>query len=53
MKKIVGFALLIAGSSLHCMAGLVAAPEVDPGSAGAALALLTGGLLVLRARKRK
>jgi len=30
-----------------------AAPEVDPASAGAALTLLAGGLIVLRGRKRE
>jgi hypothetical protein len=30
-----------------------AAPEIDPASAGAALTLLAGGLLVLRGRKRE
>ena len=30
-----------------------AAPEIDPASAGAALTLLAGGLIVLRGRKRE
>jgi len=53
MRKLIGFALLIAGASLHCMAGAVAvAPEIDPASGGAAVALIAGGLLVLRARRK-
>jgi len=28
-------------------------PEIDPGSAGSALALLTGALLIVRARRKK
>ena len=51
MRKLIGFALLIAGASLQCMAGLATVPEVDPASGGAAVALITGGLLVLRARR--
>jgi hypothetical protein len=46
--------LLMAGSSLYCLAGLAAAaPEIDPTSGVAAVALLTGGLLVLRSRRNK
>ena len=44
-------ALVIA---LPVMASAVtAAPEVDAGSAAAAIALLSGSLLVLRARRKK
>lgn len=53
MQRLAGFVLLMAGMSLHCMAGIVAVPEVDPASGGAALALLAGGLLILRARRKK
>ncbi len=53
MRRLLGFALLMAGSSLYCFGGLAAAPEIDPASGGAALALLAGGLLVLRARRKK
>ena len=31
----------------------ISAPEIDPGSAGAALAVLAGSMLVIRARLRK
>jgi len=50
MKKILGYALLLLG-----MAGSLSAfgvPEIDPGSGLSALALLSGGLLVLRARRK-
>ena len=54
MRKLVGFALLMIGSSLYCVAGgLAPTPEIDLTSGGAALALLSGGLLVLRARRKK
>jgi LPXTG-motif cell wall-anchored protein len=40
-------------AALSCLAGGVAAPEIDPTSAGAAVALLAGGLLVIRYRRKK
>jgi hypothetical protein len=53
MKKIVGFALVFLGMTGSLMAQLhPGAPEIDPGTGLTALALLSGGLLVLRARKR-
>lgn len=54
MTKIAGYLLLLAGSAGFAFAGLnVAAPEIDPATGVAALTLLSGGLLVLRARRRK
>ncbi len=51
MAKYVGFALLLIGT-----AGIAGAtpyvPEIDPGSGISALALLSGALLVLRARRK-
>jgi len=49
--KYLGIALLFLGVSGAAFA-VPAAPEIDPGTAGSALALLTGALLVIRARKR-
>lgn len=51
--KALGFVLLFAG-----IAGVLAAvppsvPEIDAGSAGSAVALLSGALLILKARLRK
>jgi hypothetical protein len=48
--KILGIALLLVG-----MTGVLSAavPEIDPGSAGSAVALLSGALLVLKGRRRK
>jgi MYXO-CTERM domain-containing protein len=51
MKKLIGFALLLAGSAGFLFAGNTA-PEIDPSSGAAALALLSGGLIVLRSRRR-
>jgi hypothetical protein len=41
------------GVAANAMAGIVAVPEIDPASGGAAIALITGALLVVRARRRK
>jgi len=51
MKKLVGLVLLGAGVAVHASAA-ASAPEIDPASAVAAIALLSGGVLVLRARKK-
>ena len=53
MQKTLGMLLLLAGMSAFCFAQNGApAPEVDPASAGSALALVTGALLVIRGRKK-
>ena len=52
MKKLVGVMLVIAGMAGHAFAGNLT-PEIDASSGVAALSLLSGGLLVLRARKKK
>jgi hypothetical protein len=52
MKKIIGSALLFMAVAGSLVAQHLGAPEIDPGSGLTALALLSGGLLVLRARKR-
>ena len=44
-------ALAIASPMMASAAPL--APEIDAGSAAAAIALLSGGLVVLRARRKK
>ena len=53
MSKIVGFTLLLAGSASFAFAGIIASPEIDGASAVSAVVLLSGGLLVLRARRKK
>ena len=52
MRRLIGALLLTAGIAGHAFAGFTA-PEIDPASGVAALGLLSGGLLVLRARKKK
>jgi len=48
--KTLGMALLVAGVAGLCQA--TAVPEIDGATAGNALALLGGILLVIRSRKR-
>jgi hypothetical protein len=52
MRKIVALVLLGIGSGVAAMA-TVGVPEIDPGSAGSALALLAGTIVILRGRRRK
>jgi MYXO-CTERM domain-containing protein len=52
MKKLVGLAMLLAGSAGYMLAGNPT-PEIDASSAVAAVTLLSGGLLVLRSRRRR
>jgi hypothetical protein len=49
--KLLGIALMFVAVASFANANVV--PEIDPGSAGSALALLTGALLVIRARRKK
>ncbi len=51
MQKIVGMMLLVAGASAFAMGAVV--PEIGVGSAGSAVALLSGALLVIRGRHKK
>ncbi|MBZ5606398.1 MAG: hypothetical protein LAO79_29255 [Acidobacteriia bacterium] len=53
MQKTAGLFLLMIGASASCFAGLLAVPEVDPAAGGAAIALVAGALMVIRARRRK
>jgi hypothetical protein len=53
MYKVLGLSLLLAGAASSALAVPVAAPEVDGASATTAIALLSGSLLVLRARRKK
>jgi len=49
--KLVGMMLLFAGIG-GVLAATPTVPEIDPGSAGSAIALLTGTLLVLKSRRK-
>ncbi len=51
MTKTFGILLLLVGSSFLAFAQQPV-PEIDPGAAASALILLSGALLVIRARRR-
>jgi len=52
--KSIGMMLLFAGLSSLAMAGVfVSAPEISPASGVAALALVSGAILVIRGRSRR
>ena len=51
MTKALGLVLVLVGASSFAMAA--ATPEVAAGSAGSAIALLSGALLVIRGRRKK
>ena len=53
MLKLFGLSLLLVCSSSLAFAGISVAPEIDSGSAASAIVLLSGGLLVLRARRKR
>ena len=53
MRKFLGLILLMAGASMMLDAGFLAVPEISPASGVAALALLSGALLVIRGRRKK
>jgi hypothetical protein len=46
-------ALLFLSAATFAFAGNVNTPEIDANMAGSALALVSGGLLVLRSRRNK
>jgi hypothetical protein len=50
--RVIGLTLLLLGAAAYAFAGITT-PEIDASSGAAAVALLSGGLLVLRARRRK
>lgn len=53
MSRLLGMATILAGVAGHAFAGIIVVPEIDGSSATAAVTLLSGGLLVLRSRRRK
>jgi len=53
MSKLIGLSLLLIGAASFAFAGNVIAPEIDGASAASAVVLLSGGLLILRARQKK
>lgn len=53
MMKTIGRVLLLIGLPGLALAGVTSVPEVDSGSAVAAIVLCSGAVLVLRARRKK
>ena len=53
MQKVFGMMLLVVGASAFAMGSVAAVPEIGVGSAGSAVALLSGTLLVIRGRRKK
>ncbi len=51
MKKFLGFSMMLLGLSGAALAGNV--PEIDASTGAAALGLLSGGMLILRSRRKK
>jgi hypothetical protein len=51
--KAAGMALLLMGLSSLAFAGEPTVPEISPASGVAALTLVSGALLVIRARRKK
>jgi hypothetical protein len=52
MQRLVAVVLLVIGSSAVA-AALNVGPEIDPASGANALALIAGGLMILRSRRGK
>jgi hypothetical protein len=52
MTRVIGMAILLTSVATFAFAGR-ATPEIDASSGVAALGLLSGGLLVLRSRRKK
>ena len=52
MLKLIALVLFLIGSSAVAMAR-PAVPEIDPAAGSSALALIAGGLLILRSRRKK
>jgi hypothetical protein len=48
VRKAGGFALVLAAFAVPAYARIDIAPEIDPGSIGNALALLAGGVLMIK-----
>ena len=53
MKRLLGLTCFVLGSAAFAFGLETVVPEIDATSGAAALALLSGGLVVLRARKTR
>jgi len=53
IMKFAGITLVLTGLSGAAMALQVSAPEVSPVSAGSAIALIAGAVLIMRGRRKQ
>ena len=53
LTRLIGLSMLLMGAAVCAFAGISRVPEIDASSGVAAVTLLSGGLLVLRSRRRK
>jgi hypothetical protein len=53
LARVFGFVLLISALAAAAFAGREPLPEIDPGLATSAMALLSGGLLIIAGRARR
>ncbi len=53
MTKLIGLTAMLMGMATALMAAGAAVPEIDGSTTVAAVALLAGGALVIRARRKK
>jgi hypothetical protein len=51
-QKVLGILLLVAGATTCAMAVPVSVPEIAPGTAGSAIALVSGTVLMIRGRRK-
>lgn len=53
MKKFIGLSMVLLGVGGSAFAGGPPVPEIDATTGAAALAVLSGGMLILRSRRTK
>ena len=53
MKSVIGSTMLLLSAGRSAFASVAPVPEIDATTGAAALALLAGGILVLRSRRNK
>jgi hypothetical protein len=53
MNRLIGIGILLVGTAVYAIAGTARTPEIDASAGVAAIALLTGGLVVLRGRRNR
>jgi hypothetical protein len=53
LSKVLGYLLIFAATTGVLSASITAVPEIGPAGAIGAIAMLSGGLLILRARRKR